>query len=133
MSPITINPAELHDPTPFGYSHSVRISGGTDVVFVAGQYASARDGSVVSADFGEQLQQALHNVAVAVGAHGLDLSDVVQLRTYVVNLDFDKLGAITGAVQAIWGDRPPTNTLIGVAALATPELVVEIEAVAAGS
>ena len=52
------------------------------------------DGAVVSTVFAEQVRQAFRNLGVALAAHGLDLSHVAQLRTYVVNHDFDKLAAI---------------------------------------
>ena len=126
-----VNPAELHDPVPFGYSHTAAIPAGTELVLVAGQYGSSKDGAVVSADFTEQVQQAFRNLGVALAAHGLNLSHVVQLRTYVVNLDFEKLGAIAQAVQGGCGDTPPTQTVIGVAGLAMPDILFEVEAVAA--
>jgi enamine deaminase RidA (YjgF/YER057c/UK114 family) len=131
MSHTIVNPAGLHDPVPFGYSHTATITAGTELVIVAGQYGSSTDGTVVSTDFTEQMQQAFHNLGVALAAHGLDLSHVVQLRTYVVNLDFDKLGAIAQAVQGGCGDTPPTQTVIGVAGLAMPDILFEVEAVAA--
>lgn len=62
--------------------------------------------------------------------HGLALSDVVQLRTYVVSPDFDKLGTIGRTVAAGSGGSLPTHTVIGVAALATPQILFEVEAVA---
>jgi enamine deaminase RidA (YjgF/YER057c/UK114 family) len=52
-------------------------------------------------------------------------------RTYVVNPDFDKLGAIGRAVRTGCGDTPPTQTVIGVAGLAMPDILFEVEAVAA--
>lgn len=131
MSHTIVNPAGLHDPTPFGYSHTATIPAGTELVLVAGQYGSNTDGAVASTDFTEQVQQAFHNLGVALAAHGLDLSHVVQLRTYVMNPDFDKLGAITQAVQGGCGDRAPTQTVIGVASLAMPNILFEVEAVAA--
>ena len=131
MSHVILNPAGLHDPAPFGYSHTARVPAGTELVFVAGQYASSPDGAVVSSTFAEQVRRAFHNLGVALDAHGLDLSHVVQLRTYVVNHDFEKLGAIAEVVQSGWGDRPPTQTVLGVASLATPEILFEVEAVAA--
>lgn len=131
MAHATINPAGLHDPTPFGYSHTAAIPAGTELVLVAGQYGSGPDGAVVSSDFAEQVSQAFRNLGVALGAHGLDLSHVAQLRTYVVDHDFAKLGAIAGAVQEGWGANPPTQTLIGVASLAAPDVLFEVEAIAA--
>jgi enamine deaminase RidA (YjgF/YER057c/UK114 family) len=131
MSHTLVNPDGLHNPIPFGYSHTAAIPAGTELVLVAGQYGSNTDGAVVSPDFSEQVQQAFRNLAVALAAHGLDLSHVVQLRTYVVSPDFDKLGTIGQAVQAGCGDTPPTQTVIGVAGLATPDILFEVEAVAA--
>jgi enamine deaminase RidA (YjgF/YER057c/UK114 family) len=126
-----VNPDGLHDPTPFGYSHTAVIPAGTELVLISGQYGSDADGAVVSPDFAEQVRQAFANLGVALAAHGLDLGHVVQLRTYVVGPDLDKLGVIGQAVAAGCGDSPPTNTVIGVAALATPDILFEVEAVAA--
>ena len=131
MSHTIVNPEGLHDPVPFGYSHTATIPAGTELVLVAGQYGSNTDGAVVSPDFTQQVQQAFRNLGVALAAHGLNLSHLVQLRTYVVNLDFDKLGAIAQAVGAGCGDNPPTQTIIGVAGLAMPDILFEVEAVAA--
>ena len=100
-------------------------------MLVAGQYGSSTDGAVVSAAFADQMQQAFRNLGVALAAHGLDLCHVVQLRTYVVNHDFDTLAAVAEAVQSRWSADPPTQTLLGVVSLATPEILFEVEAVAA--
>ncbi|MCU0674336.1 MAG: RidA family protein [Myxococcota bacterium] len=131
MTHPVLDPADLHDPTPFGYRHTTRVPAGKELVFVAGQYASSPDGRVVSAEFAAQVRQALDNLGRALAAHELTFADVVQLRTYVVGLDFAKLGVIGDAVTGRWGSRPPTNTLLGVAALAMPDMLFEIEAVAA--
>ncbi|MGL5859096.1 MAG: RidA family protein [Angustibacter sp.] len=131
MSHTIVNPDGLHDPVPFGYSHTAAIEAGTGLVFVAGQYGSGPDGMVVSTDFAAQVEQAFTNVSLALAEHGLDLGHVVQLRTYVVGLDFEKLGAIGQVVQRQCGDTPPTQTVLGVAGLAMPDIHFEVEAVAA--
>jgi enamine deaminase RidA (YjgF/YER057c/UK114 family) len=131
LSHAIVNPDGLHDPVPFGYSHTAAIPAGAELVLVSGQYGSDADGAVVSPDFAAQVQQAFGNLAVALAAHDLDLTHVVQLRTYVVSPDFDKLGAIAQAVRTGCGDAPPTQTVIGVAGLAMPEILFEVEAVAA--
>ncbi|QES52822.1 endoribonuclease L-PSP [Streptomyces venezuelae] len=131
MAHAIVNPDGLHDPVPFGYSHTATVPAGTELVLIAGQYGSGPDGSVVSTDFAEQVEQAFRNVGVALAAHGLDLGHVVQLRTYVVNHDVSKLGPIAAAVQERWGTKPPTQTLIGVASLAAPDVLFEVEALAA--
>jgi enamine deaminase RidA (YjgF/YER057c/UK114 family) len=130
MSHTIVNPDGLHDPTPFGYSHTAAIPAGRELVLVSGQYGSDANGAVVSPDFAEQVQQAFGNLGVALAAHGLDLGHVVQLRTYVVSPDFEKLGIIGQAVGEGCGDTLPTQTVIGVASLATPDILFEVEAVA---
>ncbi|MFF4009492.1 RidA family protein [Streptomyces sp. NPDC001717] len=130
MAHAIINPAGLHDPVPFGYSHTAAVPAGAELVLVSGQYGSAPDGRVVSDDFAEQVEQTFRNISVALAAHGLDLGHVVRLRTYVVNHDVGKLGPIAGVVQGIWGKEPPTQTLIGVASLAAPDVLFEVEALA---
>jgi enamine deaminase RidA (YjgF/YER057c/UK114 family) len=125
------NPEGLHNPVPFGYSHTASVPPGTGLVFVAGQYGSKADGSVVSANFVDQVHQAFANLGVALAAHGLKLSHVVQLRTYVVEPNFEKLGVIGQAVHQGCGSPPPTNTVLGVASLAMPDMLFEVEAVAA--
>ncbi|MFC4373856.1 RidA family protein [Nocardia halotolerans] len=130
MTHTLVNPDGLHDPVPFGYSHTATVPAGTDLVLVSGQYGSDPDGAVVSPDFADQVKRTFHNIGIALAAHGLDLGHVAQLRTYVVNHDVTKLGPIAAAVQEHWGTNPPTQTLIGVAALATPDVLFEVEAVA---
>ncbi len=134
QTPVTlVNPAGLHNPVPFGYSHTAVVPAGAELVVVAGQYGSGPDGAVVSADFSRQVEQAFDNVATALAAHGLGLGHVVQLRTYVVDHDVAKLGPIGAVVGKHWGDRPPTQTLVGVASLAAPDVLFEVEAVAVRS
>ena len=131
MSHTIINPQGLHNPVPFGYSHTAAVPAGAELVFVSGQYGSGPNGMVVSPEFAGQVQQAFSNLSLALAAHGLALNDVVQLRTYVVNPDFERLGVIGQAVVSGCGDTPPTQTVIGVAGLAMPDILFEVEAVAA--
>ncbi|CAL9558197.1 hypothetical protein SUDANB121_04594 [Nocardiopsis dassonvillei] len=130
MTHAIVNPDGLHDPVPFGYSHTAAIPAGAELVLIAGQYGSDPDGAVVSADFAEQVKRTFHNIGVALAAHGLGFEHVVQLRTYVVNHDVDRLGPIAGAVRELWGTEPPAQTLVGVAALAAPDVLFEVEALA---
>lgn len=132
MSHTIVNPTELHDPVPFGYSHTAAVPAGAELVFVSGQFGSGPDGRVTSGEFAEQVNQSFENLGSALAAHGLDLSHVVQLRTYVVSPDFEKLGIIGQAVGSRRGGaNPPTQTVIGVAGLAAPDILFEVEAVAA--
>lgn len=128
-----VNPPDLHDPTAFGYSHLATVPAGSALVLVAGQYGSDSSGHVVSADFADQVERAFANLAVALAAAGLDFGDVVQLRTFVVDHDRVKLEVLLAKIRWIWGDHPPTQTLLGVAALALPDMQFEVDAVAAST
>ena len=123
------NPPGLVDPVEWGYSHVVEWG---DLVFVAGQGSleTDSDGSFVAASFDEQLRGGFANLGTALRGVGLDYPDAVQTRVYVVGLDAGKAETVAGATREIWGDRPPATTLIGVAALAVPEALFEVDAIA---
>ncbi|MGV9409051.1 RidA family protein [Nocardia sp. NPDC003693] len=131
MSIEFVNPAELHDPTGFGYSHIARVSG--ELVFIAGQYDSDAQGHTGDADFATQVSNAFANLGKALRAVGLDYADVAQLRTFIVDHDLDKLTVLGKKIAEIWGDRPPAQTLAGVAALALPGMKFEVDATAVRS
>lgn len=58
-------------------------------------------------------------------------SDVVRLRTYVVDYSLDKLPVIGAAISDFYdGATPAANTLLGVASLAMPDFLIEVEATA---
>jgi len=129
MPPDLVNPPDLHDPTAFGYSH-VAVGPPGRVVVIGGQYGSGPDGHTITGDFAEQAEQAFANLRTALRAAGLDLSDVVGLRTFVVDHDPARLGVVLDLVQRHWGGRPPAQTLVGVAALALPDMLFEVDATA---
>ncbi|MGW5454017.1 MULTISPECIES: RidA family protein [Nocardia] len=122
------NPADLHDPTGFGYSHVAKVSG--ELVLIAGQYDSDAQGHTTTDDFAGQVERAFANLGTALRSAGLDYSDVAQLRTFIVEHDLDKLTVLGEKIAQIWGERPPTQTLLGVAALALPGMLFEVDALA---
>lgn len=128
MSHTIVNPAGLHDPVGFGYSHVVVSSGET--VHIAGQYASDAKGHVVEGDFAEQVRLSLANLGIALAAVGLGFEHVVRLGSYVVEHDLARLEVLGKQLGAIWGEQPPAQTLVGVASLALPGMLFEIDAVA---
>jgi enamine deaminase RidA (YjgF/YER057c/UK114 family) len=84
----------------------------------------------VGDDFASQARQAFENVAIALAAVGATPNDVVKLVTYVVDHGPDKLGAAREAREAVFGAHRPTAVFLGVQALAMPEYLIEVEAVA---
>jgi enamine deaminase RidA (YjgF/YER057c/UK114 family) len=122
-----VNPSEL--ATPRGYTHVVTAEG--RLVFVAGQVAFEDDGSVHGVgDFPAQAQQAYANLATALAAVGATLRDVVRLTTYVVDYRVEYRDILREIRAQHWPENPPAATLLGVSALALPELLIEVEATA---
>ena len=130
MSTTRINPPTLWDSAPVGFSQVV-IAEGRRTVYCAGQVAWDTERQIGSEDLGEQARLALVNVERALAAAGGTLRDVVSLRVYVVGDHIRQATPLRQALLAAFDDDArPAMTWIGVAALANPDFVVEIEAVA---
>ena len=123
-----INPAGLYHPTT--YSHVGVVSSGR-LVFVAGQVAVDADGELVGpGDLAAQARQAYANVATALAAAGATPGDVVKLSTFVVDHGPGKLRTAMEAARSVLGDHAPTAVYLGVQALARPDYLIEVEAIA---
>jgi len=119
-------------PRPIGqYSQAVRIeTGDTALIFIAGQVAVDVAGDTVGVgDVAAQAEQVYKNIAAILAANGATFADVVKLNTYLVNIA-DR-PAIAEARGRYLADEPPASTLVAVNALAHPDFLIEIEAVAA--
>jgi enamine deaminase RidA (YjgF/YER057c/UK114 family) len=127
-----INPASLYDSVQFGFSHATLQEEGK-TLHLAGQVAWDPSGVLVGGgDLGAQTRQALANLRAVLAAVGAQPSNIVRLRTYVVNHSPDKLGIVLPQIRAFYGRAMPApNTFLGVAALAQPDFLIEIEATAA--
>ena len=117
-------------PNP-GYSHVV-VASGRRMIYTAGQVPIDEHGNVVGAgDLAAQAVQAMRNVGLALAAAGASYADIVKITTYVVNYRPEHRAVIGKARAPFFANRtPPASTLVGVAALALPEWIVEIEAIA---
>jgi enamine deaminase RidA (YjgF/YER057c/UK114 family) len=124
----TSNPEALHRPPT--YSH-VAVGTGNRMVFVAGQVALDAGGSVVGEeDVAQQALQAYRNVAMALASVDAPIDSVAKITTFVVGHRPEMLEPIREARSAVFGDHLPGITLVGVQALARPEFLIEVEAVA---
>ncbi|MFC9963935.1 RidA family protein [Nocardia ignorata] len=127
-----INPEGLPKPDVY---RQLSIATGSRLVFLAGQVARDADGNPVGAgDFAAQVEQAYLNVGAAMTAVGGSFDDVAKLTIYVVDWSADKyplLGeGVSRAAAKMGVDPVKPITLIGVAALGEPDLLVEVEATA---
>ena len=115
--------------SPAGYSHVVTIPSGR-LVWTSGQVATDASGAVVGVgDWERQARQVFENVTRTLDDAGASWADVVKLTFFVVAVS--ELPAIR-AVRDEFVDtnRPPTSSLVQVAGLVHPALLLELEAVA---
>ncbi len=131
MTVKAINPASMYPTVRMGYSYGTQSSGSV-TLHCSGQVAWNEAGETVGGDdIGLQARQALANLKMILQEAGADVTDVVRLRTYVVNHNPSFLEPITQEISAFYdGATPAANTLVGVQALALPQFLIEIEATA---
>lgn len=123
-----INPPALYDGSPFGMSQgSVDPSG---LIFLSGQVAWDKNAQVVGSSYAEQTRKALDNLDIALAAAGTDMNHVLRVRLYVRGEIAEHLEELAPILAERLGTTRPALTGIGVASLATPDTLIEIEAVA---
>lgn len=112
------------------YSHVMAIEGTKKLIFISGQVARNSQGETVGkGDMGAQMEQVFENIKICLEAAGASLADLVKTTTYVTNIDeFFKHGDIR---RRYLGEALPASAAIQVSRLASPDLMIEIEAVAA--
>lgn len=132
MSVTLVNPEGLPKPEVY---RQLSVATGSKLVFLAGQVARDANGRAVGeGDFAAQVEQCYLNIATALAGIGGSFEDVAKLTIYVVDWSPEKmplLGEGVGRAAAKLGIDPVKPiTLLGVAALGEPDLLVEVEATA---
>ena len=129
MNKRNINPWTWQDN--FGFSQAVEISGHTRILRCAGQTSVNENGEPQHAgDMGKQIGLAMDNLETVLKAANMTLANVARLNIYTTDVDaFIANAGVSGARLQAAGVQP-ASTLLGVARLAFPELMVELEATA---
>ncbi|HOI72621.1 MAG TPA: RidA family protein [Syntrophales bacterium] len=124
-----LNPAGLHKNP--AYTQAVVVSGNATTIYVGGQNAVDASGNIVGkGDLGAQTEKTLRNVETALAAGGAGLQHIVKWNVYILHGQSANVGF--EAFQKVWGQRPnpPVISAIFVPALAHPDFLVEIDAIA---
>lgn len=123
-----VNPKNLYDPTPNGYSTAVIVPREGRVAYISGQGGQDSSGAL-SPDFAVQVQQAYANLRTALDALGARPDQVAKLTVFVVDHDMFKLEVLTRNVKEMFGAALPAQTLIPVPKLAIDAMLFEVDAV----
>lgn len=121
-----INPSHLPDTTQYGYSQANVVSPNARVIYVAGQIGISENGPN---DFESQVDRSFDSLIAVIEAAGGKVEDVVKITLLIKNHDDQKLQYLVNKRKAVFGDNPPTSTLIPVPALALESLEFEIDAI----
>ena len=118
---------DVYDPPT--YAQAVKVSEARTILYIAGQVAYTAEGGVAHpGDFKAQARAALQCLKAQVEAGGGTMADIVKVNTYLTDI---RHRADYGPIRAeFFGNHKMASTLVAVAALAQPEFLIEIEAVA---
>lgn len=117
------NPVDVHTPLGF-YSHQAEVSS-ERILVISGQVGMREDGTIPE-DPHEQIDLAFENVIRNLRAAKMEVKDLIKLTYYLVG-EFDTTRRREIVSSKLQGHRP-CSTLLFVAALASPQLRVEIDA-----
>ena len=112
------------------YAQAVKVEGAQTLLFIAGQVDYDADGGCAHpGDFKAQAHAALAALKAQIEAGGGTLGNIVKVTTYVTDMRYR---ADYGPIRSeFFGPKMPPHTMVGVASLAAPQFLIEIEAIAA--
>jgi 2-iminobutanoate/2-iminopropanoate deaminase len=113
----------------YGFAQAVRVG---DVIYVAGQTAFTEDGTIEGAggDMAAQMRQAYRNIAQVLGMVGATMDDVVDETLYVTDI-MAAAGCALEVRGEVYGPAfDVASSLVQVAALGLPDLMIEIKCTA---
>ncbi len=114
---------------PPAYSQAVKVTGAQTILFLSGQVAYDAQGQPAHCgDFVAQARVVFQAIRSQVEAGGGTLASVVKLNTYLT--DIRHRAELQPVRAEFFGTKRPASTLVAVAALAHPDWLIEVEAIA---
>jgi enamine deaminase RidA (YjgF/YER057c/UK114 family) len=110
------------------FSHVGEIGPNARIFHLAGQTGTAPDGTIGNG-IEEQAALVYSNIAGVLKGCGMGLENLVKVTVFLTSPDYIEAWRV--AQKAAFGDVVPASTLLIVSRLARPELLVEVEAIAA--
>lgn len=111
---------------PFLLSQGIKFG---NLLFVSGQAGASEDGKIVEGDFRAQGEQAFANLRRVLEAGGSSLDDVIKVTIFVT--DMRNFKEVIELRRQFFSEPYPADTIAEVKALYAPEVMIEIEAIAA--
>jgi enamine deaminase RidA (YjgF/YER057c/UK114 family) len=119
-------PGLFEPPT---YTQGIRVTNAQTLLFLSGQLAySAEGGAAFPGDFKAQARGAYQAIQALVESQGGTLANVIKLTTFVTDMKYR--ADLSAVREEFFGRKGPASTLVEINALAFPDLMVEIEAIA---
>lgn len=125
----TINPTSLYDGSSFGMSQAT-IDETTGLIFVSGQVDWNINYEVTDQSIAGQTENAIKNLQTVLDEVSSSIANVLQLRVYICGELAEHMAQVVPILMKYLGATRPALTGIGVASLASPDTLIEIEAVA---
>ncbi len=111
------------------YSQGIKVSHAQTILFLSGQVAYTADGSpACRGDFKGQARGAYEAIRALVESQGGTMADIVKITTYLTDMRYRV--DLPPLREEFLGRKGPASTLVEVSALAHPDWMIEIEAVA---
>jgi 2-iminobutanoate/2-iminopropanoate deaminase len=129
MTRMLVNSAELSVPSGH-FSQAIAVEGPSRLLFISGMTARLPDGSVTGVgDIEAQTRKVCENLQTVLETAGGTLGDVVRVDVYVRNVEhFDQIHAVR---RSYFSDPPPASTMLEVSKMVHPDMLIEINAIAA--
>ena len=114
---------------PPAYTQAIKVTSAQTVLFLAGQVAYDEKGNPAHPnDFVAQARAVFQAVKAQVEAGGGTMQSIVKVNTYLT--DIRRRAELVAVREEFFGKKGPASTLVGVTALAQPDWMIEVEAIA---